>query len=65
MGDRFAQMAIVVQNMEELLKLAGKPGKYISKEKMRFREKLSRLSDSELMFLAKMADRDIRLRAKK
>lgn len=65
MATRHEQIATVVQNMEELLKKAGKPGKYISKEKMRFREKLSRLGDSELLFLAKMADRDIRLRGGK
>lgn len=60
--DRYAQIAFIVANLESSMRLAGKPSKMVSKEKMRFRERLGRLSDDELLQLVKIAEIDAKRR---
>jgi hypothetical protein len=47
----------IVLDLEKRLKGQGKPGKTISREKMRYREKLGRLSFEEVAFLANAIER--------
>lgn len=54
---RYSHIDAIVLDLERRLKAQKKPGKAISREKMRFREKLSRLSDGELAFLAQALEK--------
>ena len=60
--DRYAQIAFIVANLESNMRLAGKPSKMVSKEKMRFRERLGRLGDEELSQLVRLAEIDAKRR---
>lgn len=65
MRSRLAKISFIIENLETNMRVAGRPAKAISKEKMRFRERLDRLSDYELTTLCRLAEIDAKRRDEK